>query len=258
MKQKHLAIFVLILSLLLSMSSCNRFGSSNVPSKPTKVVDFPSMVGKSLLEMTTMLGQAKPIVNCFGWELNEGQLRVCYETRDYAKKWMSSIEYELKPDLAVSSPEEMLALLNINVQGKEAKKDRRGFFTYQDINVNGKSGFVDVLPRGRNLIFGQQNPEFIAINLYIQNPEINLYRLPNREGAEATFWEQQTNINVSVGSVNIDDGDWEVCTEADFTGKCEKLLDSRKYDSEYSGKLKSFNAFGLGNTIKSVRPMKEK
>jgi hypothetical protein len=258
MKQIRLTNVVLILSLLLSMSSCDRLtGSSNV-SKPTKVVDFPSIVGKSLLEMTTMLGQATERCPTCGyeWELPEGELRVSYELGDYAKKWMSSIEYKLKPDLAVSSTEEMMALLNINVQGKEAKEDRRGFFTYKDININGKSGFIDVHPRSRSIIFGKQNPEFITIDLYIHNPEINFYRLPNREGTETTFWEQKTDINVSVGSVIIDDGDWEVCTGANFTGKCKILED--KVDSEYWKNSKNFSAFGLGNTIKSVRPVKRK
>ena len=255
MVQTRLSTVVLLMSLLLPMVSCDRFvGSPNI-KKPTQVVDFPSMVGKSLGEMTTMLGPASErCPTCsYTWELPEGELSVSYELGDYAKRWMSSIDYKLKPDLAASSTEEMMALLNLNVQGKEAKEDRRGFFTYH-IDVNGKSGFVDVHPQRTNLIFGSGNPKFAVAKLYIQNPAIRFYPRPDRNGPGTEFWEQQTDKNVSVGSVSLAHGDWEVCTGANFTGKCEKLLNN----SEYYEKLKNFSSFGLGTTIRSFRPVERK
>lgn len=255
MTKIRLATVVLILSLLLSMSSCDRFnGGSNVASKPTQVVDFPSMIGKSLQEMTTMLGPARErCPTCsYTWELPEGELSVGYELGDYAKKWMSSIDYKLKPDLAVGSPEEMMALLNINVQGKEAKEDRRGFFTF-DIDVNGKSCFVDVHPGRKNLIFGSRRQRFIVANLHIQNPTIHLYSSADKKGASKTFYEQQANINLSVGSVTLGSGDWEVCSDMNFAGKC-KILDG--ISREYLENSKKFTAFGIGNTIRSLRPVK--
>lgn len=242
------------------MSSCNRFiGNSKEVSKPTQVVDFPSMVGKSLQEMTVILGQATPQVNCYKWELREGKLIVCYETGDYAKKWMSSITYELKPsldsapDIAVGSPEEMMALININVQGKKAKEDRRKFFTYNDIEVNGKSCFIDVYRRKTKFIFSQPEQSFITAKLFLRNPKIKIYSSVNHEEKETTFFEQQTNVNVSIGSVLLSQGNWEVCTEENFTGKC-RILDG--IDRTYLENNKNFSEFGLGNTIKSLRPVK--
>jgi hypothetical protein len=243
---------VVVLVTLLSTTSCDRFGSSNV-AKPTQVVDFPSMAGKSLQEMTTMLGPATERALCYGWELPEGDLTVCYGG-DNAKRLMSSISYELKPDRGVGSLEEMMALVNINVQGKEAKEDRRGFFTY-NFRLNDKSCFVDIHPRGRNLIFGPRDPVYKAANLYIQNPHITLYPSAYHKGNGRTFYEPQTNINLSVGSVTLGHGNWEVCTEVNFTGKC-KLLDG--VDSEYLKNRENFSAFGLGETIRSFRPVEEK
>jgi hypothetical protein len=145
------------------------------------------MIGKSLQEMTTMLGQATPTVSCFRWELAEGKLTVCYELGDNAKRLMSSIDYELKPDFAVSSPAEMMALIKLDVQGREAKEDRRGFFTYDNISMNGKSGFVDIHRRSTNSIFGSRAPIYVLAEFHIQNPEIHLYSSPDLNGKETTF-----------------------------------------------------------------------
>ena len=253
MTQTRLGTVVPILILLLSILSCDRFnGSSNV-AKPTQVVDFPSMIGKSLQEMTTMLG---PLKQNGRWELPEGELDVHYEIPDEAKGLMSSIDYQLKPDFGVGSPEEMMALLNINVQGKEAKKDARGrgFFTY-DISMNGKSCFIDIHPRDTDLIFGPRGPIYTVAELYIQNPDITLYSSADYKGKETPFYEQQTNINVSVGSVLLGYGHWEVCTEVNFTGNC-KILDNGV--GEYFEKSKNFSSFGLGETIRSLRPVEKK
>ena len=252
MTLSRLGTVVVLATLLLSIISCGRFGSSNV-AKPTQIVDFSSMAGKSLQEMTTMLGPATEKVLCHGWELPEGDLTVCYEG-DNAKRLMSSLSYELKPDRGVGSLEEMMALVNINVQGKEAKEDRRGFFTYH-FRLNDKSCFVDIHPRGRNFIFGPRDPVFKAANLYIQNAHITFYPGAYYKGNPQTFYEQQTNINLSVGSVILGHGNWEVCTEVNFTGNC-KLLDG--IDSEYLKNSENFSGFGLGETIRSFRPVEEK
>lgn len=259
MKQARSGTVVFILILLLSIVSCDRFiGNSNV-AKPTRVVDFPSMAGKSLQEMTTMLGPPRQQVLCYHWELPEGELSVCYGG-DNAKKRMSSITYELKPDSGVGSLEEMMALINLDVQGKEAEKNRRGFFTYKDISINGvsingTSCFVDVHPRGTNLIFGPREPIYISAHLYIQIPHIYLFSSADLQGKETSFYEQQTNINLSVGSVLLGHADWEVCTDVNFTGKC-KILDG--VDREYLDNSKNFSSFGIGETIRSLRPIEKK
>lgn len=265
MKQARLGTVVIILTLLLSIVSCDRFiGNSNV-TKPTKVVDLASMAGKSLQEMTTMLGPPRQQVLCYHWELPEGEVTVCYEGS--VKKYMSSISYELKPDSGsgaergVGSLEEMMALINIDVQGKEAEKNnRRGLFTYNDISINGvtingRSCFVDVQPRGKNLIFGPREPTYISAHMYIQNPHIYLYPTADHNVKGTTFYEPQTDINLKVGSVTLGHANWEVCTEANFTGKC-KILDP--VDREYLDNSNNFSAFGLGETIRSLRPVEKK
>jgi hypothetical protein len=255
MTQTRLRAVVAVLILLLSTLSCARFGSSEI-AKPTKVVDFPSMVGKSLQELTEMLGPATPRVLCYGWELPEGELRICYEIGDHAKKLMSSLSYELKPDArseldrGFRSPQEMMALININVEGKEPEENRRGFFTY-DIRMNGRSCFVDVRPRSRQL-FRSWDPVFVEASLHIRNPSITLYTLADNQGNGKTYHEQQTNLDLSVGSVTLGSGDWEVCTGVNFTGEC-KILDG--IDREYLENSRDFSRFGLGEKIRSFRPI---
>lgn len=216
------------------------------------------MVGKSLQELTTMLGPPTQRVLCYNWELPEGELSVCYENHDHAKKLMSAISYKLNPNsespLGVGSIEEMIALVNINVQGKEARKHRKGFFTY-DISMNGKSCFVDVVPASRKLIFGPPEPTYVAANLYVNNPDITFYPGANSQGNGKTYYEQQTNIDLSVGSVTIGTGDWEVCTEANFTGKC-KILDGA--GREYLDNNDNYILFGLGEKIRSFRPIEDR
>ncbi|MFL6375615.1 MAG: beta/gamma crystallin-related protein [Pyrinomonadaceae bacterium] len=245
-----------MLVLFLAVISCDRStGNSNV-AKPTQVVAFPSMVGKSLQELTTMLGQPTPQVLCYNWELPEGKLNVCYEGHD-GKKLMSSITYELMPDpgsasdRGVGSPAEMMALLNINVEGKEAEENRRGFFTYNDIRLNGKSCFVDIHRRSTNLVFGPRVPVYTVAQLYIRNPNIYLYSSLDLKGTETHLYEERANIDISVGSVLLGEGNWEVCTEPNFAGNC-KILDGI---GEYLEKRKNFSAFGIGQRIRSLRPV---
>ncbi len=260
MIQTRLGTVVLLLILLLSIVSCDRFNSSSNVVKPTQVVDLPSMAGKSLQEMTTMLGQPRQQVLCYLWELSEGELTVCYGAGSDAKKLMSSISYELKDDRGVGSLEEMMSLVKIDVQGKQAEENRRGFFTYNDISINGvsingTSCFVDIHPRSKSLIFGSREPVYKSAQLYIQNPHIYLYPRPDSGGDGKTIYEQQTNVNLTVGSVTIGHGNWEVCTEANFTGKC-KILDP--VAREYLDNSKNFSAFGLGDIIRSLRPVEKR
>lgn len=257
----RLKLVVPILIFLLTTLSCGLFdGGPKVP-RPTQVVDFPSMVGKSLQEMTTMLGQARPQVLCYHWELTEGDLGVCYETSDNAKRFMSSLSYELKPysggasDRGVGSLEEMMALVNIDVQGKAAEEHRKGFFTYKDVSINGKLCFIDVHSRGTNLIFEPRGPRYMSAELYIENPTIHLYSSTDLNGRGKTFYEQQININLSVGNVTMGPRNWEVCTEVNFTGKC-KILDGKSREILYSSK--DFSALGIGQTVRSLRPVEDK
>ena len=115
------------------------------PTKPTQVVDLPSMVGKSLQEMTALFGPSEERGICYGWNLPEGELTVCYKDRDSAKKSMSSVSYRfppatfLSPRAAVSSPEEMAALVKIDLRGRMPDTEIRGAYIYDDLILNGKA-----------------------------------------------------------------------------------------------------------------------
>jgi len=131
--------------LLLSTISCAFFTN---PSKPSRVVDLPPMVGKSLEEMTTLLGPPYKRGICYGWDLAEGVLSACYESRDSASKMMDSISYEfpppplLRPSIAAGSPEEMAPFVNIDLQGRKPDVEFRGGYAYDDLILNGRA--VDV------------------------------------------------------------------------------------------------------------------
>ena len=248
------------LIFLLFILSCKLFPdrSDNV-IRPTNVVDLSSMAGKSLQELTTLLGPPGQQTLCYHWELAEGEIGVCYETRDSAKKLMSSISYELRPDpgsgyvRGVGSVEGMMALVNIDVQGRQAEQTRQGFFTYQDMLINGKSCFVDVHPKVRDSLFGPREPTYVSAQLYIRNPLIDLFSSPNFVGPSKTFYEQQANVDLTVGSFLLGHGSWEVCTEVNFAGTCIILDPGSEYPAN-----KNFDAFGLGNTIRSLRPVEDK
>ncbi len=128
--------------LLLSVLSCSLFSG---PVKPTQVVDLPPMVGKSLEEMKAMFGPSKERGVCFHWDLPEGELSVCYKDRDGAKKLMSSISYSFPPAplfaprTAVDSPEEMAALVNIDLPGRKPDTEIRGAYIYDDLILNGRA-----------------------------------------------------------------------------------------------------------------------
>lgn len=143
MTQPRLGIVIPVGILLLATVSCSLFMDD---VKPTQVVDLPPMVGKSLQEMTTMLGRPpKERGVCYHWDLPEGELSVCYKDRDSAKKLMSSISYGFpsatffSPRIAVASPEEMAALVNIDIQGRTPDTEIRGAYIYDDFILNGKA-----------------------------------------------------------------------------------------------------------------------
>ena len=128
--------------LLLSTLSCALF-MDNV--KPTQVVGLSPMVGKSLAEMTTLLGEPKPSGICHAWDLPEGRLSVCYRDGDYAKKSMEFIHYTFPPTplfgptTAVGTPEEMAALVGVDLQGRKPDSTIRGGYAYDNYVLNGRA-----------------------------------------------------------------------------------------------------------------------
>ena len=106
--------------------------------KPTQVVDLPSMIGKSRQEIEKMVGMPpyKEENSVADWDLPEGRLSVFRES--------GGIYYNLKsysdfaPDRGVASPEEMAALVNVGIQGRQPEKlhDR---VAYRNLSVNGKT-----------------------------------------------------------------------------------------------------------------------
>lgn len=115
------------------------------PVKPTQVVDLAPMVGKSLQEMEAKLGPSRPQGLCHAWDLPEGMLSVCYESGDHQKKSMETLHYTfppaplLGPRIAVSSPEEMAALVRVDLQGRKPDSTIRGGYAYDNFNLNGKA-----------------------------------------------------------------------------------------------------------------------
>ena len=144
MTQTRFGSVVPVLILLLFVLSCGRFTSA---PKPTQVVDLPSMFGKSLTEMTAILGPSTNRGICHGWTLPEGILSVCYESENSAKETMSSISYDLIQHLAfaprsgIGSPEEMAPLVNIDLQGRKPDVEFMGGYSY-DLILNGKAVYV--------------------------------------------------------------------------------------------------------------------
>ena len=71
------------------------------------------------------------------WDLPEGRLSVFKVT--------DSINYNLKsysdfdPDRGVASPEEMAALVNIEIQGRQPEKIRDGVVAFRNLSVKGKT-----------------------------------------------------------------------------------------------------------------------
>lgn len=139
--------------LMLSTISCAFFTN---PTKPTKVADLPPMLGKSLEEMTTLLGPSREQGICYGWDLAEGELSVCYRDGDSSKKLMESLHYRFPPPplftprIAAGSPEEMAPIAGIDLKGRKPDTEIQGGYGYDDLILNGKTVnvFFDGGPKG--------------------------------------------------------------------------------------------------------------
>ena len=68
------------------------------------------------------------------WELPEGYLIVFKNSIDYKLKSYSDFD----PDRGVGSPEEMAALVGVDIQGRQPEKARDGV-VYRNLSVNGKT-----------------------------------------------------------------------------------------------------------------------
>lgn len=134
----RLGTVVVLVTLLLSIISCDRFNGSSNGAKPTQVVDLASMIGKSRQEITKMVGipPYKDDSIAVQWELPEGTLAVFKEENGET----SFISYRLKkPYSGFVSSKEMAELVNIDVQRRKPEVNRHGHHSYNDISVNGKT-----------------------------------------------------------------------------------------------------------------------
>ena len=129
---------VVLVTLLLSIISCDRFSSRSKGPKPTQVLDLPSMIGKSRQEITKLVGVPpyKDDMMSVNWELPEGTLAVFKETNGET----DFISYSLKKSYSgfVSSAE-MAEVVNIDVQRRKPEVNRHGHHSYNHISVNGKT-----------------------------------------------------------------------------------------------------------------------
>ena len=113
--------------------------------RPTQVVDLPQMLGKSRPEVTEMVGV--PPFNedniAADWQLPEGHLM------DFSRPDESSFYYKLNwysdfdPNRGVGSPEEMAALVQVDLQGMQPEI-REGYLFYHDLSVNGKTTDLEI------------------------------------------------------------------------------------------------------------------
>ena len=134
----RLGTVVVLVTLPLSIISCNRFNSRSKGAKPRQVVNLPSMVGKSRQEITKMVGVPPYKDNSIGvdWELPEGTLSVFKEKTGET----SFISYRLKESYSgFVSPDEMAKLVNIDVQHRNLYTGVHGVASYRDISVGGKT-----------------------------------------------------------------------------------------------------------------------
>jgi hypothetical protein len=148
MTLNRLGTVVVLVTLLLSIISCDRFDPRSNGAKPTQAVDLPSMIGKSRQEITTMLGLPPHKDNSVtvAWELPEGTLAVLKKENGET----SSISYRLKESFSgFVSAEEMAKLANIDVQRRKPREIHGGSQIYDYVGANGKTFDVAVDKEGR-------------------------------------------------------------------------------------------------------------
>lgn len=73
---------------------------------------------------------------------------------------------------------------------------------------------------------------------------IVIFSRANYRGTSNNYSSAQSNIRRTVGSITLGRGVWEVCTGANYSGRCEIITQS----------VSNFSRLGLGRTIRSVRP----
>ncbi|MBX3290336.1 MAG: peptidase inhibitor family I36 protein [Acidobacteria bacterium] len=73
---------------------------------------------------------------------------------------------------------------------------------------------------------------------------IVVFSQTNYRGTSTNYSSTQRNIRRTVGSITIGRGVWEVCTGANFGGRCEILNQS----------VSNFSSLGIGRQIRSIRP----
>lgn len=74
---------------------------------------------------------------------------------------------------------------------------------------------------------------------------IVLYSQNNYRGTVINYNTEQRNINRRVGSITVGKGIWEVCSGANFTGRCQTINQS----------VPNYGFFGFGQTVRSLRPV---
>ena len=139
----RLGTALVLVTLLLSIISCDRFNPRARGAKPSQVVDLPSMIGKSREEITKMFGfpPYKDDIIAVNWELPEGDLAVFKEDNGET----DFISYSLKQSYAgFVSPEEMAKLVNIDVQLRKPRKLYKGIHAYDYVSANGKTFTVSI------------------------------------------------------------------------------------------------------------------
>jgi len=148
MTLKRVGTVVVLVTLLLSIISCDRFDVRSNGAKPTQAIDLPSIIGKSRQEITKILGLPphKEDSVSIHWELPEGTLMVFKKENGET----SFISYRLMESYSgFGSPEEMAKLVNIDVQRRKPREIHSGSQIYDNVSANGKTFDVAVDKEGR-------------------------------------------------------------------------------------------------------------
>jgi len=108
--------------------------------KPTQIVDLPAMIGKPRADITIMVGLPpyRDEHMAGDWQLPEGHL-IYFDGLEKPSLYYRLNTYsDFDPNRGVGSPEEMAALVRIDLQGRQPETRNDDLF-YRALRVNGKS-----------------------------------------------------------------------------------------------------------------------
>jgi hypothetical protein len=125
---------------LARMSNIRVGGAVPEGFKPTQIVDLPAMIGQPRTEITKMVGlppyRDEPMAG--DWQLPEGHL-INFDGLENPSLYYKLNTYsDFDPNRGVASPEEMAALVRIDLQGRQAETRNDDLF-YPALSVGART-----------------------------------------------------------------------------------------------------------------------